>query len=275
MENKIRQQINKLTSKIIEAAPDVILLEFPLVNLFMIGKERAASGEWVLVDTGTENSAEAIFSAAEKRFGKNSIPGSIILTHGHFDHVGAIKDVLEQWNIPVYAHKNEIPYLTGRKEYLPPDPTVDDGLLAKLSPLFPKEPVHLGDKVKPLPDDGSIPGLPEWKWIHTPGHTPGQISLFRERDRVLISADAVTTVKQESALAVLTKDTELHGPPAYFTTDWHEARLSVERIRNLNPSIIISSHGLPMKGEEMQKQLDILTHEFENVAVPDYGRYIE
>ena len=45
------------------------------------------------------------------------------------------------------------------------------------------------------PSDGSIPNMPGWQWIHTPGHSPGHISLFREKDRSLIAGDAFVAVK--------------------------------------------------------------------------------
>ncbi len=274
MKSKLRQELNKLTVSSYEVAQDVLCVQFPLVNLFMIGKPGAQSGQWVLVDAGTANSSEAILNIAAERFGEESMPSSIILTHGHFDHIGAIKDILANWNIPVYAHEYEMPYLTGRKEYPPAAPETDSGLVAKLSPMFPKEPIDISGSIKALPADGSIPGLHGWKWLHTPGHTPGHISLLRETDKVLIAGDAVTTVKQESALAVLTKDQELHGPPAYFTTDWDSARKSIEIVRQLNPSLIISSHGIPMEGEEMKAQLKVLAGNFDSVALPQHGRYV-
>ena len=55
-----------------------------------------------------------------------------------------------------------------------------------------------------LPSDGTVPHLPDFKWIHTPGHTPGHISLFREKDQALIVGDAFVTVKQEYLYKVLT-----------------------------------------------------------------------
>ncbi|MER2031113.1 MAG: MBL fold metallo-hydrolase, partial [Solibacillus sp.] len=80
--------------------------------------------EFVLVDAGMLNSANEIISVAEKRFGPNCTPKAIILTHGHFDHVGAIIELIEYWNVPVYAHSLELPYLTGQQNYPEPDPTV-------------------------------------------------------------------------------------------------------------------------------------------------------
>lgn len=75
----------------------------------------------------------------------------------------------------------EIPFLTGQQSYPEPDPTVEGGMVAKMSPLFPNEPIDLGNNVKALPTDGTVPHMPEFRWIHTPGHTPGHISLFEKR----------------------------------------------------------------------------------------------
>ena len=59
-----------------------------------------------------------------------------------------------------------------------------------------------------------------WRWIFTPGHSPGHISLFRDSDRTLIVGDAFVTTKQESLMSVMTQRMEMHGPPMYFTPDW-------------------------------------------------------
>ena len=47
---------------------------------------------------------------------------------------------------------------------------------------------------KALEPDAAAPGLPEWRSITTPGHSPGHVVFFRESDRVLISGDALMTV---------------------------------------------------------------------------------
>ena len=65
--------------------------------------------------------------------------------------------------------------------------------MARLSPLFPRGPYDFTDRIVPLPLDGSVPHLPGWRWIHTPGHTAGHISLFRDSDRTLLAGDALTT----------------------------------------------------------------------------------
>jgi glyoxylase-like metal-dependent hydrolase (beta-lactamase superfamily II) len=71
-----------------------------------------------------------------------------------------------------------------------------------LAPLFPRRPIDVSRWLQRLPEDGSVPQMPGWCWIHTPGHTPGNISFWRERDRTIIAGDAFITTNQESAYAV-------------------------------------------------------------------------
>lgn len=269
--NDITEQVGALR----EVTPDVAYMQTLIVNLYFVGEPGGGDRSWVLIDTGMPGSAARIAKAAAQRFGEGARPAAIILTHGHFDHVGNVEDLAARWDAPVYAHELELPYLTGRSDYPPPDPTVGGGVMAMMSWLFPKSGVDLGDRVMPLPADGSVPGLAGWRWIHTPGHTSGHISLFRDGDRALIAGDAFVTVKQESALAVMTQRQEVHGPPSYFTTDWRAARRSVEQLAALRPFVVATGHGIPMRGERMQQELGALAREFEKVAVPAHGRYVE
>jgi len=249
-----------------EVASDVAGYTVQIVNICFVGMPGQEG--WVLVDAGMPGSADAIIEAAERRFGSGKRPAAIVLTHGHFDHVGAIVELIRHWNVPVYAHLAEMPYLTGQESYPEPDPSVDSGLVAKMSPLFPVRPIQLGEYIHMLPEDGSIPYLPHWKWLHTPGHTGGHISLFRERDRVLIAGDAFVTVKQESLYKVFTQEREMNGPPKYLTTDWEAARQSVRKLEALKPRAVITGHGMPMQDEELEKQLATLAEHFNEIAMP-------
>jgi glyoxylase-like metal-dependent hydrolase (beta-lactamase superfamily II) len=125
-----------------------------------------------------------------------------------------------------------------------------------------------------LPDDGSIPNMPDWRWIHTPGHAPGHVSLWREADRVLIAGDAVITTGQESAYEVMVQEFEMHGPPRYFTPDWSDAGRSVEVLAQLEPDLLITGHGAPAAGPGMQEALLRLARDFAEIAVPDKTRYV-
>jgi glyoxylase-like metal-dependent hydrolase (beta-lactamase superfamily II) len=230
-------------------------------------------GKWVLVDAGLFGSANKIKAEAEKIFGPGTKPQAIVLTHGHFDHVGALQDLLKEWDVPVYAHPLEMPYLTGKSHYPPPDPGVGGGAMAYMSFLFPTNPINLGNRLRPI-ENNYIPELYDWRVIPTPGHSPGHISLFRDKDRVLIAGDAFVTVNQASAISVMTQKKELLGPPTYFTIDWEASRQSVERLASLYPTAAGTGHGVPMFGEELTSRLSNLVEHFDEIAIPSSGRYV-
>lgn len=258
----------------IEVAPGVACLQDKIVNLFFVGAPGAGDRNWVLVDAGLFGSADRIRAAAGEQFGAAARPSCIVMTHGHFDHVGALKELAEAWDVPVYAHELELPYLTGKAQYAPFDPTVGGGAMARLAFLYPRKPIDLGSRAQALPSDGSVPGMQGWRSVHTPGHTPGHVSFFRESDRTLIVGDAFVTTRQESAVAVLTQKVELNGPPKYATPDWNQARSSVETLARLQPEAAATGHGLPMRGVELRTALDKLAREFDQRAVPAHGRYV-
>jgi glyoxylase-like metal-dependent hydrolase (beta-lactamase superfamily II) len=229
----------------------------------------------VLVDAGLKGFSKDIENMAADLFGPNNPPEAIILTHGHFDHVGSIKKLLKVWDVPVYVHPLELPYLTGRSSYPPPDPTVGGGLMSALSILYPKKPIDLGINVHVLPDNGKLPHLPEWSYIFTPGHSPGHISLWRQRDKLIIAGDAFVTTKQESAFSVAMQKREISGPPKYFTIDWVASAASVKKLYDLQPAIAATGHGKPMYGQELTDGLTYLVNHFEQVAIPSHGRYVK
>lgn len=267
--------ITSSTSGMIQnVAEGVHCLTVQIVNLCFVQVSEHPD-DWALIDAGMPKSANKIIEAAEELFGDYAKPRAIILTHGHFDHVGAIIDLVERWQVPVYAHPLELPFLTGKKDYPEPDASVEGGLVAKLSPTFPHEGIDLGTHVQPLSDDGSVPNMPGWKWIHTPGHTPGHVSFFREADRVLIAGDAFVTVKQESLYSVLTQEQEISGPPRYLTTDWESARASVQKLEALKPAVAVTGHGIPMAAETLRENLTRLVNEFDEIAIPDHGKYVD
>lgn len=254
-----------------ETASGIYCFTVQIVNVVFVGEP--GNGDWVLVDAGMPKSADAILAAAEEHYGPGCKPACILLTHGHFDHVGALIDLINHWKVPVYAHEKELPYLTGKESYPFPDPMVG-GLVSLMSSFFSVEPIDLGDHVSKLPDDGSVPSMPGWSWIHTPGHTPGHVSFFRDSDRSLIAGDAFVTVKQESLYKVIMQQPEISGPPRYLTTDWDNAKASVRTLEALKPQAAVTGHGIPLTGETLSESLRTLVVDFDRIAVPDHGKYV-
>ena len=272
MENQFLPMFSIKSGKGLEVLPHLYCYTNQIVNICCVG---AKSDEWVLIDTGMPGSSNRIIKILEERFGEGSKPKAIILTHGHFDHVGAVVDLVKKWGVKVYAHEAELPFLTGKQSYPEPDGTVEGGLVAKMSPLFPNEPIDLGNNVEALSSDGSVPYMPDWNWMHTPGHSPGHIALFRDKDRILLAGDAFVTVKQESLYKVMTQEVEINGPPRYLTTDWPAAWESVKKLEALKPAIAVTGHGQPLSGQVLSEGLERLVKEFERVAIPDYGRFVD
>jgi glyoxylase-like metal-dependent hydrolase (beta-lactamase superfamily II) len=258
-----------------QVVTDLAYQRILIANVIFYGVPGSLDRQWVLIDAGVFGGTTTITHAAERRFGKGSRPAAIILTHGHFDHVGTLKELAEHWDVPVFAHALEVPYLNGTASYPPPDPTVGGGLMSLLSRFYPRGPVNVAERLQQLPTDGSVPFMPGWRWIHVPGHTPGQIALWRDTDRVLVAADAFITTKQESAYAVMTQRAEMHGPPMYYTQDWLQARDSVQRLAALEPEFVVTGHGPAMQGEEMRTALHTLARDFDRVSVPEEGKYVE
>lgn len=254
-------------------APGVWRIKDLFVNMYLI--HNPSDKTWVLLDTGLSTSAQKIKKVANHLFWPESTPSAIILTHAHFDHTGSLRKLADEWDVPIYAHSLEKPYLTGSSSFPPPDPSVGGGLISLLSFAYPKGPVDVADRLVPLPDDGSIPVLPEWRYYHTPGHAPGHISLFRQSDRLLLAGDAFVTTNQESALSVLRQKRELNGPPKYFTYNWGSAERSVKILAGLEPQIAATGHGKPMAGEELREALHRLADNFRELAVPRSGRYVD
>lgn len=258
-----------------EIAPDLAYRRLAIVNVVFFGEASAGDRGWVLIDAGVPGTRGLIEAAAAARFGGGARPAAIVMTHGHFDHVGVLESLVADWDVPVYAHPLELPYLDGRAAYPPGDPSVGGGLMASLSGLYPTKPVDVSAHLHPLPDDGSIPFMEGWRWIHTPGHAPGHVSLWREEDRALIAGDAFVTTAQESAYATAVQAPEIHGPPRYFTIDWAASRDSVVKLAKLRPALAVTGHGRAMAGDAMLAGLDALARDFDAVAVPKQGRYLD
>lgn len=247
-------------------ATDVGWLPISFVNVYFLGQPGAP---WVLVDSGLPGRASQIRRAAEARFGTDSRPEAIVLTHGHFDHAGSAWELAEHWDVPIYAHPLELPYLTGESSYPPPDPTVG-GAIAFLSRFMPAKPFDFSGRVRPLAS-GEIPRMEGWEWIATPGHAPGHISLFRRSDGVLLGGDAFATMDMDSWIGLISAKQHLARAGAPFNSDWDATRQSVRILAALRPTVAACGHGIPICDTNLPGRLERFAARF---RAPSHGRYV-
>lgn len=127
----------------------------------------------LIVDPGGEG--QKLIKHIEKRHLK---PQAILLTHAHFDHIGAVDDIRERYQIPVYLHEREAKWLT--------DPALNGSQSFVMGQIKADPADHLFSAEGKL----SI-GDFTFEVFETPGHSPGSVSFYFEQDGVVAAGDAL------------------------------------------------------------------------------------
>jgi glyoxylase-like metal-dependent hydrolase (beta-lactamase superfamily II) len=102
--------------------------------------------------------------------------------------------------------------------------------------------------VRELEADGAVPGLDGWTWLATPGHTPGSVAYVRAADRVVLTGDALVTLRVNALTGILLGRRGLSAPPWYTTWDRRAAAAAIATIASLEPTVVGSGHGPPLTG---------------------------
>jgi deazaflavin-dependent oxidoreductase (nitroreductase family) len=213
---------------------------------------------WVLIDTAWANSSKIILETAESLFGPRARPAAILLTHLHPDHSGSARRLAELWGVPIFVAGDELPMATGgyavgehpSQEY----PPLDRWLIIPVVRLLPRgvrarmrAAGDLTGVVHGFDPEVGVPELPDWQCVPTPGHTRGHDAFYRNRDRVLISGDAVLTLNANSLWDMVRGIRKVSGPPRYFTWNWPEAVRSIAALARLQPQVLVTGHGDPLR----------------------------
>src|ERR687889_802423 len=194
-----------------------------------------------LIDAGLPGQEEAIGAALGDAGGIGVRDlRRIIFTHQDLDHIGSGAALVRQSGARVLAHPADTPYIEGRLRPLKPTPEMLEQrpqmreVLERLEPVGVDE--HLEDGER-LDIAGGI------RVIFTPGHTPGHLSLYLERSKVLIAEDALRAERGS-----------LNGPNPSMTLDMRTALQSLRTLADLEIDTIVCYHG-GVVGEDANGQL--------------------
>src|ERR687889_1910967 len=196
------------------------------LNLTLILDEQNGN---TLVDAGLPGQAEVIGAAlAEASIGVRDLR-RIIFTHQDLDHVGSGAALVRQSRATVFAHPADAPHIDGTLKPLKPSPEMLEQRPQMRDALEHLEPVRLDEY---LEDGERLDLAGGTRVIFTPGHTPGHLSLYLERPKVLIAGDALTS-----------EGGRLNGPNPSATPDVREAGRSAGRLAELDVETIVCYHG--------------------------------
>jgi metallo-beta-lactamase class B len=190
--------------------------------------------ELVLVDSGAGPSVDRIFANIRGTGNDPKDLKALILTHGHADHIGGACEMHERTGCRIIAHKDDADAIEGRNAAK----TAASWYGLELAPVTIDDMVREGFEVR------RFAGA-ELLLLHTPGHTPGSIAAYLDRDskRVLFGQD-------------------IHGPfDPVFGSDLNEWRRSMERLLELEADILCEGHYGVYEGKDrvrgyIQRYLD-------------------
>ena len=166
-------------------------------------------------------------------------PGSVsglISTHYHPDHAGGMAALRRATGAPVAAHRIEAPHLAGEPGKAIPNPVKPRWLRPLMWPLIAPMTPPTFPVATTLDDGDTLPLLGGAHVIHTPGHTPGSISLHFPNEGVLLVADAVQRYQDRLTL-----------PSRWFSSDMEAAKGSVRKLAELDFDVMCFSHFEPMR----------------------------
>ena len=194
-----------------------------------------------LVDTGIPGQLDALRGKVEDAgFDFESI-SRIILTHQDIDHIGGLPEILRargEEAIEVLAHEEDKPYIEGGKPLIKMNrermaqmiQSLPESQRQRLQSIMSSPP---SSKVNRTLHDGEELALHGGiEVIHTPGHTPGHLSLFVKKARLLIAGDELRV-----------EEGELVGPSEWATPEMEQANASLRKLIDYQIDYVLCYHG--------------------------------
>jgi glyoxylase-like metal-dependent hydrolase (beta-lactamase superfamily II) len=209
-----------------EIAPGVYWLDLGVSNCYLIAEDN----QLTLVDAGVKRSARHILEFIQKLGYSPDQLTAVLLTHADIDHVGSVNPLRADYSLNFFASQKAAEALarghSSRK--------IKAGLFSPLFTWF----EALGGAMKIAVDEqiaesNTLPLLGGLEVLETPGHTPGHISFYAPRHKLLFAGDSVSTRPDQ----VLPNQTKM------FNWDQEKMLDSVRRQQELAPEIVCSGHG--------------------------------
>lgn len=224
-------------------APGVHRLAIAHTNVYLVEEGRRV----LLVDAGLPSFWRPLLDALSELGRTPRDVDGVVLTHGHFDHVGVARRVRREWDVPVWVHAGDRRLAARPYSYRPETARVLYPLRhpGGLKPLA--EMVFAGalgvrgvdDTVELTADVDLVGGAVV---VPTPGHTAGHVGLHLPERDVVLTGDAVVTLDPYTGVS---------GPQIVAraaTADSPEALRSLEALGATDARIVLPGHGDPWSG---------------------------
>ncbi|MCX8021704.1 MAG: MBL fold metallo-hydrolase [Syntrophorhabdaceae bacterium] len=193
-------------------------------------------GDMVLIDTGAGTSVERLIFNIRRLGLKPENITTIILTHCHIDHIGGAYELKKRFGSKIIMHSLDA------KPVEHGDRTMTGAYLYGV-PLIPTS----VDLKLEKEEESLFIGEQEIRCLHTPGHTPGSLSVYLDRDekRVLFGQD-------------------IHGPfLPQFGSDIKKWRASMEKLLQLKADILCEGHfGIFQPSDKVNEYIENYLEEY-------------